>query len=176
MVRMKIRETIVVEGRHDQARLESILEANIVVTHGNRISQKTLLHLKECHQKEGIIIFTDPDHPGKTLRTKILSVIPDAKQAFLSAKDARHNHKVGIEHASTDVLLEALSHVSTPVDTLSDLSMKDLVELELMGLPDSSTKRNALALKLHLEEGNAKHFLKQCCHFGYTRKDLETHV
>ncbi len=169
---MKIKESIVVEGRHDEARLNEIIEAHIVVTNGEHLRSETLSLLKELQAKNGIIVFTDPDNPGKRLRQKILKEIPNAKEAFLSQKEARHKYKVGIEHASKEVILEALKNVVEKSDTQSDLKMSDLVDLNLVGSEDASHKRNLLAKELHLCEGNAKQFLKQCHHFGLSKKDI----
>ncbi len=169
---MKIKESIVVEGRHDEARLKEIVDAHIVVTNGSHLRKETLSLLKELNEKNGIIIFSDPDNPGKRLRQRILDEIPDAKQAFLAQKDARHKRKVGIEHASKEVILEALKNVIELSDVQSDVEMKDLVELNLAGNAEASIKRNELARKLKMSEGNAKQFLKQCHHFGISKKDL----
>ena len=169
---MKIKESIVVEGLHDKARLNEIVEAHIVVTNGSHLRKETLNLLKELNDKNGIIIFTDPDNPGKSLRQRILAEIPNAKQAFLTQKDARHKRKIGIEHASKEILLEALKDVIELNDLKSDLEMKDLLELNLCGSAEASLKRNELARKLKMSEGNAKQFLKQCHHFGISKKDL----
>lgn len=172
MDKMKIKESIVVEGLHDKARLNEIVEAHIVVTNGSHLRKETLNLLKELNDKNGIIIFTDPDNPGKSLRQRILAEIPNAKQAFLTQKDARHKRKIGIEHASKEILLEALKDVIELNDLKSDLEMKDLLELNLCGSAEASLKRNELARKLKMSEGNAKQFLKQCHHFGISKKDL----
>ncbi len=169
---MKIKESIVVEGRHDEARLKEIIEADIVVTNGSHLRKETLAHLKDLNKRNGIIIFTDPDNPGKRLRQRILDEIPSAKQAFLAQKDARHKRKVGIEHASKEVLLDALKNVIELSELKSDLTMNDLVDLNLSGNAEASHNRNELARKLNLSEGNAKQFLKQCHHFGLSKKDL----
>ncbi len=176
MSRMKIQETIVVEGRHDQAALARVVQANIVITHGNRLSKKTLDHLIELSKTTGIIVFTDPDQPGKTLRAKITEAIPDVKHAYLLQSKAHSATKIGIEHAPPEDLLDALSNLVTQSSNQSDLTMKDLLELGLSGLPDSQSKRNALASKLHLSEGNTKSFLKQCIYTGLTKEDLASHL
>lgn len=173
MSRMKIQETIVVEGRHDQAALARVVEANVVVTHGNRLSKKTLDLLKHLSQTTGIIIFTDPDTPGKTLRAKITQAIPEAIHAYLPQNKARDGRKIGIEHATPEDLLEALSHLIHPGIIGSDLTMGDLYDLGLAGQPDSQQKRDALAAKLHLSEGNAKSFLKQCTLCGISLSRLK---
>lgn len=173
---MKIRETIVVEGKHDLAKLNTLIEANIVMTQGSHLSQETLNHLKELNEKTGIIIFTDPDHPGKMVRDRISQVIPNAKHAHLSQKDARSKHKVGIEHASDSSILEALSSIMTPTDKPSSLTMEDLFSCGLNGDEHSSFLRTKVAHALHLQEGNAKHFLKQCQNLGITLKEIQAHV
>ena len=169
---MKIKESIVVEGRHDEARLKEIVDAHIVITSGENMSQQTLKQLKELNELHGIIIFSDPDNPGKRLRQKILNEIPNAKQAFLAQSVARHKRKVGIEHASKEAILEALQHVVEPNLDKSDITMNDLMEHQLIYHPDAAQKRQILAHKYHMSEGNAKQFLKQCHLFGIQKKDL----
>jgi len=171
---MKIQESIVVEGRHDQAALLRTIEANIIITHGNRLSKKTLELLIQIQKETGIIIFTDPDQPGKQLRAKISEAIPEAAHAYLPQAKARGKGKVGIEHASDEDLIEALSHLVHPRHLTSDLTMSDLVELGLTGSPTAQHKRYQLCHLLHLQEGNAKHFLKQCHSLGIHRKQIQT--
>lgn len=171
---MKIQESIVVEGRHDQAALMRTIEANIIITHGNRLSKKTLELLIQIQKETGLIIFTDPDQPGKQLRAKISAAIPEAAHAYLPQAQARAKGKVGIEHATDLDLQSALSHLVHPRQLTSDLSMSDLVELGLSGHQQAQLKRDQLCLRLHLQEGNAKHFLKQCHSLGIHRKQIET--
>ena len=172
---MKIKESIVVEGRHDEAKLKSILDAHIIVTQGTHLSLETLDFIEHMHHDHGVIIFTDPDAPGKLIRQRILERIPDAKQAFIAQKDARDKRKVGIEHASPEVIFEALQNLYTHSTSQSLIQMKDLIELGLSGQEDSSTKRKLLCHKYHLQEGNAKLFLQQVNARGLSLKDL-THA
>lgn len=172
---MKIKESIVVEGHHDEAKLKSILDAHIIVTQGTHLSLETLDFIEHMHHDHGVIIFTDPDAPGKLIRQRILERIPDAKQAFIAQKDARDKRKVGIEHASPEVIFEALQNLYTHSTSQSLIQMKDLIELGLSGQEDSSTKRKLLCHKYHLQEGNAKLFLHQVNARGLSLKDL-THA
>ena len=74
---MKIKELIVVEGKTDLIFLKSFLEADIVITNGSEISQKTLDFIKEANKKQGVIILTDPDYPGLRIRNIISEYIGD---------------------------------------------------------------------------------------------------
>jgi ribonuclease M5 len=89
--------------------------------------------LKKAHSTSGVIVFTDPDTPGKKIRTMIQNRIPDVKHAHIMQKDAKDKHKIGVEHASAEVLLAALNNVMTVSDTISDLSLNDLIDCGLSG-------------------------------------------
>lgn len=169
---MKIQESIVVEGRHDEAKLKGILDAHIIVTQGTHLSLETLAYIVDMHQDHGVIIFTDPDTPGKLIRQRILERIPEAKQAFLAQKDAREKRKVGIEHASPEHILAALENLYTFKEQDSMIQMKHLIELGLSGQADSASRRNKLCHQHHLQEGNAKLFLQQVNAKGLDLKDL----
>jgi len=169
---MKIKETIVVEGYHDKQALLKLIDANILVTQGSYLSEKTLKLIEKAHSTSGVIVFTDPDTPGKKIRNTIQNRIPDVKHAHIMQKDAKDKHKIGVEHASAEVLLEALNHVMTVSDSISDLSLNDLIDCGLSGHIDSQNLRNKCAEKLYIAEGNAKSFLKQCQFKQITKEDL----
>ena len=105
---MKIKEVIVVEGSHDSDTLKKYFECDTIETHGLALDEETVSLLKEVNEKRGIIIFTDPDTPGNKIRNIINEAIPNAKNAFVVKKDAKTSKKVGIEHASKEVLEEDL--------------------------------------------------------------------
>jgi ribonuclease M5 len=170
---MRINELIVVEGVHDVAALKQIVEADIVITQGLHQDEALVDLLREAVKTRGVIVFTDPDHPGETIRRRISEAVPGVKHAYLNAKSARSKRKVGIEHASPEVLLEALSHVMTVSSTLSDLTRNDLYELHLSGHPNSHVLRCRLAEVLHLPDVNAKQLLVQLRTRGYSRAQLE---
>lgn len=170
---MRIKELIVVEGVHDVAVLKQIVDADIVITKGLHQDQTLYPLLIDAVKTRGVIVFTDPDHPGETIRRRISEAVPGVKHAYLNAKNARSKAKVGIEHASPEVLLEALSHVVTVSSTLSDLTRNDLYELQLSGHPDSHALRWRLAERLHLPDVNAKQLLVQLRSRGLSRAQLE---
>ncbi len=170
---MRITELIVVEGVHDVAALKQVVEADIVITQGLHQNEALVDLLREAVKTRGVIVFTDPDHPGETIRRRITEAVPGVKHAYLNAKSARSKRKVGIEHASPEVLLEALSHVVTVASTLSDLSRNDLYELHLSGHPNSHALRCRLAEALHLPDVNAKQILVQLRTRGLSRAQLE---
>lgn len=169
---MKIKETIVVEGYHDKQALLKLVDANILVTQGSYLSEKTLKLIEKAHEISGVIVFTDPDTPGKKIRNTIQTRIPDVKHAHIMQKDARAKHKIGVEHASKEILLAALNNVMTISDSVSNLTLNDLIDCGLSGHPDSQALRKKCAEKLYIAEGNAKSFLKQCQFKLVTKEEL----
>jgi len=169
---MKIKELIVVEGIHDLNRLKTILDAEIIITHGMHLSQSVLETIK-ANEDRGVIVFTDPDTPGDLIRQKISEACPWVKQAHLKANEARHKRKVGIEHASSEAILHALSNLYTLSEKTSDLTMTDLFELGLSGHPESTRRRNEVAHHYHLSDVNTKKLYARLCALGILKADLK---
>jgi ribonuclease M5 len=170
---MRITPLIVVEGPHDAAALKRIVEADIVITRGLHRDEALFDLLREAVKTRGVIVFTDPDHPGETIRRRINEAVPGVLHAYLNAKVARSKAKVGIEHAAPDVILAALREVITETCPVSDLTRHDLYELGLSGHPDSHALRVRLADLLHLPDVNAKRLVVQLRSRGITRAQLE---
>ena len=168
---MKIKELIVVEGIHDLNKLKTILDAEIIVTHGMHLSQ-SVLETIHANQERGVIVFTDPDTPGDLIRQKISEVCPWVKQAHLKANDARHKRKVGIEHASSEVILQALSNLYTLNEFTSDLTMTDLFELGLSGHHDCAQRRDEVAHHYGLSDVNTKKLYARLQALGIQKAQL----
>ena len=68
---MRISEIIVVEGRDDTEAVKRAVECETVETHGFGIKASVWQSLDRAYKTKGLIIFTDPDHAGDTIRKKI---------------------------------------------------------------------------------------------------------
>lgn len=102
----------VVEGKSDSAKLNSIFpNCKTIETNGSEISKEKLELIKKITLKNKVIIFTDPDGPGKKIRQKIIDFIPNCKHAFIDKKNAIKGKKVGIAEAKPKHILEALENV-----------------------------------------------------------------
>ena len=158
---MKIKEVIVVEGKKDTARIQTFFEAETFETGGTGISKKDIAYLKLLQEKRGIIVFTDPDYPGEYIRKKISDSVPEAKHAFIIAKQARENGKVGVEHASKEVLEEALSTLVSFQKKQETLSYSDYLAMGLSGKKNSKELRTLISNHYHIGESNGKTLWKR---------------
>src|SRR5690625_4138857 len=86
---MKVKEIIVVEGRDDSAKIGQAVDADTIETNGSAITKEILEQIRHAKAKRGVIIFTDPDYPGKRIRHIIDQAVPGCKHAFLTREKAR---------------------------------------------------------------------------------------
>ena len=168
-----IREVIVVEGKNDTKRLKSFFDAETIETHGLGLKKETVDLIREIQERRGVILFLDPDTPGEKIRSHLNQEIPGLKNAFLMKEDARNRKKVGIEHASKEVLEEALAHLITYTEKEESLSEEEFYELGLNGTADSAKKREILSAHFHLGRCNAKTMYRRINLLGLTRKQIE---
>ncbi|AIG65165.1 ribonuclease M5 [Weissella tructae] len=173
-----IKEVIVVEGKADTQAIRRVVDAETIETNGSALSEETQRLIKQAAQTRGIIVFTDPDFNGERLRKIITNIVPDAKHAFLTKDEAGRqikHHSLGIEYATDDTLIHALSELSTvAAETYqSDITKADLMRLGLLAGPAAAQNRQAIAEALNLGYVNGKQLLKRLEMFGITYAELE---
>ncbi len=155
----KINELIIVEGKHDSARLRCYFIADILETGGSGLSKEFLENLKR--QKRQIIIFTDPDSNGNQIRERISREIPDCLHAYLPAEKCRKKGRVGVEFASEESLKQALANLVSYTETNGNLTSSDLYELGLIAGKAAKSQRQKLSRQYHLGDCNGKTLLKR---------------
>ena len=165
---------IVVEGASDKAFLTSFLNAEIVTTNGSEVSRETIDYIKEASKAKDVVVLTDPDFPGKKIRDKLDSQIPNLKHVFIPKEKAIKGHKVGVAESDKETILQALMFPLEKKSTKGEhLTMADLFDLGLVGGEDCALLREKTMAKLHLGHGNAKTFMKRANSMGLTKGDIE---
>lgn len=165
----------VVEGKNDASRLYQILgDIKVVTTNGSEISDETIDMLKALDKDHDLILFLDPDYPGQRIRSKLEKQLVHVAHAHIEKKDAisKNRKKVGIEHATDQTILNALSHIQYKNQEKSDIDMYFLYLHDLIGTAQSKTLRLKVAKTLHLGHVNGKTLLYRLHMFGYMQKDL----
>ena len=59
----RIKELIVVEGKHDRDRLEKLFDCDVICTDGLSMSREVLETIRTSGAKIVLLVFTDPAHP-----------------------------------------------------------------------------------------------------------------
>lgn len=172
-------QIIVVEGVHDQVRVQSLFkDAHVVITHGREISSETIQMLKTLANTNEIILLLDPDGPGEKIRSILTMVIPTCKQAFLEKKKciSANKKKVGIEHATDEDIKEAIERHYTPKVLKEEITIQDMHELGLIGHPNSRILRDKISTYLNIGKPNAKTFLKRINLYGISLIEIKKFI
>lgn len=186
---VKIRETIVVEGRYDKNTLSQIVDAPILETSGFGIfkDKEQMSLLRKAAEARGLIVFTDSDGAGFVIRNHIKSAIPGQflKHAYIPdimGKERRKaapgkEGKLGVEGMAKDVILESLRRAgATFVGDEGDvpepgITKTDLMDMGLYG-PGSSERRAALIKKLGFPEKMSTNAFMQAVNLLYSVSEL----
>ena len=166
---------IVVEGKYDQIKLDSILEARIIPTRGFGVfkSDEMREFLKMLAEKTKIIVLTDSDGAGRVIRNHLKSFLPADAMINLYIPDIEGKEKrkkapskagtLGVEGMKAELLRELFvpyARGAEEVHGRGGITKADLYEDGLLGGPDSKQKRYEIAKKLSLpKELSANAFL-----------------
>lgn len=175
-MRRTVSEVIVVEGKNDVNKVLSCVQGDVLATSGTHMSAGFLEHLKQLAQQRTIVVMTDDDYPGRWIRSKIEATIGPVQHAYVFASESRQQHKVGIEHASCEAIIEALDLVVRYEIQQDSLSYQDFYELKLQGFPDSQQRRTNLCQKMRLPKMNAKRLFKSLNQLGYKKEEVLKYV
>lgn len=175
---MQIKEIIVVEGKDDTTAIKRSVEADTIETNGSAISKETLIKIQHAQDKRGVIVFTDPDYPGRRIRAIIEEQVPGVKHAFLSKEKtiAKNGKGLGVEHAKDEDIRAALSNVYTPKsdkETFIEIPLSILVDGQLIGHPHSKERRTRLGELLKIGYTNGKQLQKRLSIFQISQQQVE---
>jgi len=171
---LKIHETIVVEGKDDETAVKKAVNAEIITTGGFGITPSIIEQIKWAHEKNGVIIFTDPDWAGEKIRERLNKIVPGCKNAYLTQDEANKKGNIGVENASSETIIDALLKAKTKVYEKSEneFYMEDLIKNKLSGFKGAAEKRNRLGRILRIGYGNSKKFLSRLNHYRISREEF----
>lgn len=172
-----IKEVIVVEGRDDYIAVKRAVDAEIIVTGGYALPKSAIERIKTASERKGIIIFTDPDYAGERIRKRISSMIKGCKHAFLPVESAIRDGDIGIENASPEDIIDALSKARAEnVDKREEFTIEDLMKNNLLGGADSGVRRDKIGRILGIGHANGKQFLSRLNNYNITREEFNSAV
>lgn len=188
---IKVKEAIIVEGKHDKIKLANFIDGLIITTDGfgifkNKEKQLLIRHLAETR---GILILTDSDGAGFVIRNFLKGTVsPDKiKNAYIPdifGKEKRKSQpskegKLGVEGISEEILCRAIADSGAECELnqthkiQSDITKSDLFAYGLTGTPHSSKNRDILKQALHLPENMTSNALLDILNCTMTKSELE---
>ena len=173
---VNIKEIIVVEGKSDTIAVKRATGADTIETNGSAIDEDILVRIQHAENTRGVIVFTDPDYPGRRIRAIIEERIPSVRHAFLEKKKtiAKNGKGLGIEHAKDEDIRNAIHAVYTVEDRPSiEISLGDLMAAKLIGHPNARRRRDRLSEMLQIGQVNGKGLKKRLEMFRISSEKLE---
>lgn len=172
--KIMIREIIVVEGRDDVTAVKQAVEAEVIAVHGFGISRETILRIRKAARERGVIVLTDPDFAGETIRRRIEGFCPGVRHAYIMRSEGTRKNDVGVENADPESIRRALATAhATAAEPRREFTTADLLDHGLMGRADSRARRQALGRSLGIGYGSAAALLSRLNHYGISRADFE---
>lgn len=189
MEKLKISQTVLVEGKYDKIKLESILDANIITAGGFSLfnNNEKIALIRRIAEKNGLIILTDSDPAGFVLRNKLKGMLPKSDKIihiYIPSEKGKEKRKkeyskaglLGVEGIDAEKLRELFAEYVDCDGVRNDkkiLTKAFLYENGLSGGERSSEKREAVAVKLGLPSGmSANAFLEAINILGVTEDEI----
>lgn len=161
---IKLKQVVIIEGKYDKIKLQSLLDAVMIPTDGFSIfhDREKLGLIRRLAEKNGAVIATDSDAAGFQIRSFLKSYLKGCEVYHLYIPDVfgkerrkaapSKEGKLGVEGISLPLLFEALEKSGVTQQERPDGGIRkaDLFELGLNGCGGSAQLRYALCRELGL--------------------------
>lgn len=120
MNRIKLKETVIVEGRYDRIRLSELIDSPMIETGGFRVfkdkEKQELIRAVARHR--GILVMTDVDSAGFVIRNFLRGIVPQEQilHAYIPTVKGKEKRKqeaskegiLGVEGIDREALIESI--------------------------------------------------------------------
>lgn len=185
--RLKIDRLVIVEGKYDKIKIETLIDAEIISTEGFGIykDEEKKNYIRECASKRGILILTDSDRAGFRIRNYIRDFagddniincyIPEIKGKEKRKSVPSAEGTLGVEGIPADIIFEEIkaSGAEADIEYKYQFTSADMYELGLIGHSDSKEKRNKLKKILSLPAGMNNKLLMKALSKKLSREELK---
>lgn len=189
--KIRIRETVIVEGKYDKIKLASVIDAHIIPVGGFSLfnNGEKMALIRKLSEKSGIIILTDSDPAGFVIRNKLKGMLPESanvKHLYVPAEKGKEKRKkegskaglLGVEGIDAERLRKIFSEYAAKEDENENYAPVTKAQLYAMGLSGgegSREKRDALCKAFDLPAGmSANALLEALTILRIKKEELES--
>lgn len=168
-----IKEVIVVEGRDDITAIKRALDAEVIAVGGFGINAEVIKKIKEAQNRQGVIIFTDPDFAGEKIRKIISKRVKGIKHAYITQQEGYKEGDIGVENAAPEAIIKALEAAKCEVkEAREEFDIKDMYFFKLIGDKLSRKRREALGKELRIGYCNGAQLVTRLNNYGVSREEF----
>lgn len=184
--KLRIAMPVIVEGKYDKIKLDSVIDATVLTTGGFGIfnsAEKKALIRRLC--KDGVILLCDSDGAGKVIRGYLKGILPpervyDLYIPKIAGKERRKRvgskeGTLGVEGMDADLLRALFApYAASGVPTRTPLTKADFYAYGLSGGANAAALRDALAAQFDLPSGMTANALIAALALLCSREEFET--
>ncbi len=183
---MKIKYPIIVEGKYDKIKLDSLFDAKIITTDGFGIfnNKERLALIRALAEKSRLILLTDSDGGGHLIRSHIKTAVPGDRliNLYIPRIEGKEKRKsapskegvLGVEGIDGDKLREMLTPYSDEGQEkpTGEITKADFYALGLSGRDDSKTLREKILKKLGFPLNMSPNAMLQAINILYSKEEF----
>ena len=184
---MQIKYPIIVEGKYDKIKLDSLVQAKVITTGGFSIfnDEEKIGLIKKLADKSKVILLTDSDGAGHLIRSYIKRALKPEQiinlyTPYVEGKEKRKREPskegaLGVEGIASKKLLELLEPFSesAPEKPTNEITKTDFYIYGLSGRENSQNMRKDILEKLELPTNMSANAMLQAINILYTKEEFE---
>lgn len=190
MEKLKIKYPIIVEGKYDKIKIDSIADACVLTTCGFSLfkNNEKLAVIRRLARAGKIIILCDSDGAGKLIRSHIISAVPKENiiQLYtpqIKGREKRKTHDskegyLGVEGVDAGIIRDMLLPYSDESFEFvgADITKLDFYMDGLTGKENSRERRNLVARYLGLPEDMTPNAMLEAIRAAYSMEEYKSAI
>ena len=198
--KIRLQETVIVEGRYDKIQLSGLIESPIIETGGFRVfkdKEKQRL-IRKVAQRRGILVMTDVDSAGFVIRNFLRGIvdsenilhayIPTVKGKEKRKPEASKEGILGVEGIDRDKLLDSIrqsgAHILNDVESFaenrsslrSEITKMDFFDYGLNGCENAAQHREEVLSSLGLPRYLTVNAMVAAINCLFTKDEFENYL
>lgn len=204
--KIKLRETVIVEGRYDKIKLSECIESPIIETGGFRIfkdKEKQSL-IRAIAERRGILVMTDVDSAGFVIRNFLKGIVAEEQiyHAYIPTVKGKEKRKaeqskegiLGVEGIDKEALLSAIRKsgayiINETAETAQDIAFdlsdtskineitkQDFFDYGLSGSENSAQHREEVLSSLGLPKYLTVNAMIAALNCFFTKEEFENYL
>ncbi len=188
---VKLDRPVIVEGKYDKLRLQSVIDAPIVTTNGFRIfnDREKRAMIRRLAAENGIYVLTDADGAGLVIRNLLRGSVPKEKitNIYIPAVKGKEKRKaapskegyLGVEGIDAETLHAIFAPFAVNNGTESEAAVRtpvkksDFFEVGLTGGEGSAARRAALCAYWKLPPYLSANALLEAVNLLYSKEEFD---
>ena len=191
--KIRLRETVIVEGRYDRIKLSECIASPIIETGGFRVfkdKEKQEL-IRAVAERRGILIMTDVDSAGFVIRNFLRGIVPQEQllHAYIPTIQGKEKRKsevskegvLGVEGIDREALIRAIrssgAHiVGEDSSSVSEITKMDFFDYGLSGGENAAQHREEVLSSLGLPRYLSANAMLAAVNCLFTKEEFEQYL